>query len=298
MHDGKARVFVGLGGNFHSATPDTDYTSAALQNCSLTVQISTKLNRSHLVTGKTAIILPCLGRTDIDRQQGGAQMVSVENSMGVVHQSRGVLNPVSDNLRSEPEILASLAKAVLGVNWNHLISNYDHIRDLIQQVVPGFDDYNQRLRQPGGFYLPNVARSGQFIQGKASFSKVDVPQSKMEPGEFLMMTIRSHDQFNTTVYGNDDRYRGILNERRVVLMNPEDMAEAGLKEAQVVNLTSCYHGVTREVRNFKLVPYSIPRKNVATYFPEANPLIPVNLVARGSHTPCSKSVKIRVTPSE
>jgi anaerobic selenocysteine-containing dehydrogenase len=208
------------------------------------------------------------------------------------------LNPVSDNLRSEPEILASLAKAVLGVNWNHLISNYDHIRDLIQQVVPGFDDYNQRLRQPGGFYLPNVARSGQFIQGKASFSKVDVPQSKMEPGEFLMMTIRSHDQFNTTVYGNDDRYRGILNERRVVLMNPEDMAEAGLKEAQVVNLTSCYHGVTREVRNFKLVPYSIPRKNVATYFPEANPLIPVNLVARGSHTPCSKSVKIRVTPSE
>ena len=294
MHKGKARVFVGLGGNFHSATPDTDYTSAALQKCSLTVQISTKLNRSHLVTGKTAIILPCLGRTDIDRQAEGEQMVSVENSMGVVHQSRGVLKPISHKLKSEPEIVAGLARSVLGVNWNHLVSNYDNIRDLIQQVIPGFDDYNQRLRQPGGFYLPNAARSGQFKQGKASFTKVDVPQYKMESGEFLMMTIRSHDQFNTTIYGNDDRYRGIINERRVVLMNAEDMAEAGLKEQQVVTLCSCYNGVKREVHNFKAVPYSIPRKNVATYFPEANPLVPVDLVARGSHTPCSKSVKVQV----
>jgi molybdopterin-dependent oxidoreductase alpha subunit len=298
MHDGKARVFVGLGGNFHSATPDTDYTSVALQNCSLTVQISTKLNRSHLVTGKTAIILPCLGRTDIDRQQGGAQMVSVENSMGVVHQSRGVLNPVSDNLRSEPEILASLAKAVLGVNWNHLISNYDHIRDLIQQVVPGFDDYNQRLRQPGGFYLPNVARSGQFIQGKASFSKVDVPQSKMEPGEFLMMTIRSHDQYNTTIYGLHDRYRGIHHERRVVLMNKADMEAGGLQPQQVVNLHSHYQGEERIAYRFLVVPYDIPRQCIATYFPEANVLVPLQHSADLSKTPASKSVVVSVEAAD
>jgi molybdopterin-dependent oxidoreductase alpha subunit len=294
MHQGKARVFVGLGGNFHSATPDTDYTSQALQNCSMTVQISTKLNRSHLVTGKTAFILPCLARTDIDRQLAGEQIVSVENSMGVVHQSRGVLDPISDELKSEPEIIACLANATLGVDWDHLIDNYDAIRDLIQQVVPGFDDYNARLRQPGGFYLPNVARSGQFKQGKATFSLIPLPEHQLQEGEYLMMTIRSHDQFNTTIYGKDDRYRGIINERRVILMNPQDMEEAGLKAKEVVSITSCYQGVTRQVDCFKVVPYSIPRKNVATYFPEANPLVPVNLIAKKSQTPCSKSVVVQL----
>ncbi len=295
MHQGQAKVFIGLGGNFHSATPDTDYTAAAIQNCKLTVQISTKLNRSHLVTGQTAIILPCLARTDIDLQAEGAQVVSVENSMGVVHQSRGVLAPVSDQLKSEPEIVAMMAKATLGVSWNHLVTNYDHIRDLIQQVIPGFDDYNKRLRQPGGFYLPNVARAGLFKQGKANFSKIAVPENHLSEGEFMMMTIRSHDQFNTTIYGNDDRYRGIINERRVVLMNPEDMKAMNLQTGAVVNLTSHYQGVTREVHNFKIVPYTLPTKNIATYFPETNPLVPVDLIAKKSHTPCSKSVVVRLS---
>ena len=294
MYEKQAKVFVGLGGNFHSATPDTDFTSQALQNCSMTVQISTKLNRSHLVTGKTAFILPCLGRTDIDRQLQGEQMVSVENSMGVVHQSRGVLEPISDKLKSEPEIVASLANATLGVDWDHLIDNYDDIRDLIEQVIPGFENYNERLRKPGGFYLPNVARSGEFKQGIASFSQVAVPLHQMEEDEYLMMTIRSHDQFNTTIYGNDDRYRGVINERRVILMNPQDMEEAGLEAKQVVSIASCYDGVTREVHNFKVVPYSIPRKNLASYFPETNPLVPVDLIARKSHTPCSKSIKVQL----
>jgi anaerobic selenocysteine-containing dehydrogenase len=284
-----------MGGNFHSATPDTDFTSEALQKCLLTVQVSTKLNRSHLVTGQTALILPCLARTDIDQQLEGEQMVSVENSMGVVHQSRGVLTPVSDQLLSEPEIVASLAKATLGINWDYLIDDYDLIRDLIEKVIPGFENYNQRLREPGGFYLPNVARSGQFKQGKAVFTSVDVPRHQLNDGEFVMMTIRSHDQFNTTIYGKDDRYRGIINERRVVLMNPEDMADAGLETEQVVNISSTYEDTIREVSNFKVVPYAIPRGNVATYFPETNPLVPVNLVAKKSHTPCSKSVVVRVT---
>jgi anaerobic selenocysteine-containing dehydrogenase len=216
--------------------------------------------------------------------------------MGVVHQSRGKLEPVSDNLKSEPAIIASLAKSTLGVSWDHLVSNYDRIRDHIERVIPGFDDYNQRLRQPGGFYLPNVARSGQFKDGRASFSTVEVPQTRLEPDQFMMMTIRSHDQFNTTIYGKDDRYRGVLNERRVVFMNPEDIGSRGFQQQQVVNLTSCYQGVTREARNFKIIAYSIPRGNVATYFPEANPLVPVDLVARGSGTPCSKSVVVRLNP--
>ncbi len=296
MQKGDAKVFIGLGGNFHSATPDTDYTSEALQNCKLTVQISTKLNRSHLVTGETALILPCLGRTDIDRQLAGEQLVSVENSMGVVHQSRGYLEPISNQLKSEPDIVASIANATLGVDWEKLIANYDRIRDHIENVIPGFDDYNQRLRQPGGFYLPNVARSGQFMQGKAKFSQVKVPKTQLQQGEFIMMTIRSHDQFNTTIYGKDDRYRGIINERRVVLMNPEDIEAMGFENQQVVNISSHYQGVTREVYNFKIIPYSIPVGNIATYFPEANPLIPVDLVARKSHTPCSKSVVVRVYP--
>ena len=297
MHRGKAKVFIGMGGNFHSATPDTDYTAEALNNCSLTVQVSTKLNRSHLVTGKTALILPCLARTDIDRQLAGEQLVSVENSMGVVHQSRGVLEPVSDDLLSEPQIIASMAKATLGVNWDHLIDDYNAIRDLIEQTIPGFDDYNLRLREPGGFYLPNVARSGDFIKGRAKFSITEVPTHRLNPDQYLMMTIRSHDQFNTTIYGKDDRYRGIINERRVILMNQEDMQEAGLKPKQVVNISSEYDEVIREVYNFKVVPYAIPRGNVATYFPEANPLVPLKLVAKKSHTPCSKSVVVKISPN-
>lgn len=296
MHEGRAKVFIAMGGNFHSATPDTDYTSEALQRCQLTVQVSTKLNRSHLVTGETALILPCLARTDIDLQASGAQMVSVENSMGVVHQSRGNLQPISSQLRSEPAIIAGMAKAILGpeLDWEGLSGNYDHIREYIGQVIPGFEDYNRRLREPGGFYLPNTAREGHFLDGKAKFTINQLSQHQLQPDEYLLMTIRSHDQFNTTIYGMDDRYRGVKQERRVVFMNEEDMKHAGLKSQEVVDISSHYGNNLRIVHNFKVIPYEIPSGNVAAYFPETNPLVPVDLVARRSHTPVSKSLKVRI----
>jgi len=300
MHEEKASVFFAMGGNFISATPDTEYTAAALRKCSLTVHVSTKLNRSHLIHGKTALILPCLGRTDIDRQASGPQFVSVENSMGVVHSSEGVLEPCSPHLLSEPTIVARLAKATLGtrslVNWEQLTENYDHIRDAIEKVIPGFEQYNQRVRQPGGFYLPNSAREGRFntSSGKAHFTVNHVPPNKQQPGTFLMMTVRSHDQYNTTIYGMDDRYRGIYNERRVVLMNEEDMAEQELATESVVDLISHFNGKERVAERFLVVPYAIPKGCVATYFPEANVLVPIDQVARKSKTPASKSVVIKI----
>lgn len=300
MHEEKASVFFAMGGNFISATPDTEYTAAALRKCNLTVHVSTKLNRSHLIHGKTALILPCLGRTDIDRQTSGPQLVSVENSMGVVHSSQGVLEPCSPQLLSEPAIVARLAKATLGtrskVNWDQLIENYDYIREAIEKVIPGFEQYNQRVRQPGGFYLPNSAREGRFntTSGKAHFTVNLVPPNKQEPGTFLMMTIRSHDQFNTTVYGLDDRYRGIYNERRVVLMNEEDMAEQQLVTESIVDLISFFNGKERVAERFLVVPYAIPKGCMATYFPEANVLVPIDQFARKSKTPASKSVVVRI----
>lgn len=304
MYEGKAKVFFAMGGNFISATPDTAYTAKALQNCQLTVQVSTKLNRSHLVTGKKALILPCLGRTDQDEQVSGPQFVSVENSMGVVHSSQGVLTPCSPNLKSEPAIVAGLAKATLGkrstINWDHLISNYDHIRDVIEQVIPGFENYNKRVREPGGFYLPNGARQGEFHtkSGKAHFTINPFPTLKLEADELIMMTVRSHDQFNTTIYGLDDRYRGIYKERRVVLMNPEDIKARGLKGKQVVDLIGHYKGVERIAKRFIVIPYDIPKQCVATYFPEANVLVPIDDFAHTSKTPSSKSVVIRIRPAE
>ncbi len=295
MHDGAVKIFMGLGGNFHSATPDTDYTCEALQQCELTVQVSTKLNRSHLITGKTALILPCLARTDIDQQKSGAQKVSVENSMGVVHSSQGVLKPVSKKLKSEVAIVTGIAEATWGQEWpwQHWCENYDHIRDLIAQVIPGFEHYNQRLNQPQGFYLPNVAREGSFKSGKAHFSVVKTPRHQLESDEFLMMTVRSHDQFNTTIYGLDDRYRGLHGDRRIVLMNSQDMQEAGLEPEELVDLSSTYER-ERWVYNFRVIAYDIPSGNIATYFPETNPLVPFDQVARASHTPISKSVKVRI----
>jgi molybdopterin-dependent oxidoreductase alpha subunit len=301
MHEGKAKVFFAMGGNFLSASPDTEYTGQALRNCSLTVHVSTKLNRSHLIHGRQALILPCLGRTDRDAQAGGTQFVSVENSMGVIHSSEGTLSPPSPHLLSEPAIVAGLAKATLGdrtkVDWDHLISNYDHIRDLIEAVIPGFEDYNRRVREPGGFYLPNGARKQEFNTrtGKAHFTVVERPKpAPLAEGEYLMMTIRSHDQFNTTIYGLHDRYRGIYSERRVVLMNEEDMVAAQLKTQDRVDLIGEYQGVVRRADNFLVVPFAIPRSCVATYFPEANVLVPLEQYARGSKTPASKSVKVRV----
>lgn len=300
MHDGQAKIFFALGGNFLSATPDTDFTAAALRRCRLTAHVSTKLNRSHLITGDTALILPCLGRTEIDMQASGPQFVTTENSMGVVQISRGSLDPASTELLSEPQIVARLAKATFEhrttVDWDLLASNYDLIRDAIERVVPGFENYNARVREPGGFHLPNAPRERVFKtpSGKAVFTVHPLPEHNLEPGQFLMMTIRSHDQFNTSVYSANDRYRGIRDGRRVVFLNQQDIESAGLHARQLVDLVSHFDGEERMARQFAVVPYDIPRGCAATYFPEANVLVPVGSVAEKSNTPVSKSVVISI----
>ncbi len=299
MHEGKVGVFFAMGGNFLSASPDTNYTAEALQRCALTVHVSTKLNRSHLIHGEEALILPCLGRTDIDVQAEGAQFVTCENSMGVVQMSRGVLSPCSPSLKSEVAIVCALAKATIGnhlVNWETMQANYDNIRTLIEKAIAGFDDFNEKVRHPEGFYLPNGPREGIFTtsDAKAHFTLNPAPSWTLEEGEYLMMTIRSHDQFNTTIYGLDDRYRGILNERRVILMNAQDIEKEGLSAKKVVNIFSNYKNIRREARQFIVVPFDIPQGNVATYFPEANTLIPYDEFADKSHTPISKSVVVRL----
>ena len=300
MHDGRAKVFFAMGGNFISATPDTVYTAEALKRCDLTVHVSTKLNRSHLIHGRQALILPCLGRTEVDIQSGGEQFVSVENSMGIVHASKGILNPVSEHVKSEPAIVAGLAKATLGasskVNWDDMVRNYDFIRDGIEKVIPGFEQYNERVREPAGFYLPNAARKGKFNtpSGKAQFTVNNLPKRELADDEYIMMTIRSHDQYNTTIYGLDDRYRGIYNERRVVLMNDIDMKAAGLRKKSIVNLVGHYNGEIRRAEQFLVVPYDIPKGCIATYFPEANVLVPINSYAKGSKTPSSKWVAVKL----
>ncbi len=300
MHGGRASVFIAMGGNFLSATPDTNYTAAALRKCTLTVHVSTKLNRSHLVHGQEALILPCLGRSDKDIVNGEEQIVSCENSMGVIQLSKGVLQPVSNELLSEPEIVCRLAKATLGnrskVNWDKYLQHYDHIRNDIERTIAGFTDYNKRVREPGGFYLPNCNREGAFntISKKAHFNIAPITTIKLGENELLMMTIRSHDQFNTTIYGLNDRYRGIYKERRVILMNQHDMDRRQLQQGDVVDIYNHHGGVERIAHNFIVVPYPIPPKCTATYFPEANVLVPVNSVAKKSNTPVSKAVVVTV----
>ena len=224
--------------------------------------------------------------------------------MGVVHSSRGSLEPASPRLLSEPAIVARLARATLGarsaVRWEWLVEDYDRVRDLIERVIPGFEDYNRRVREPGGFYLPNLAREGTFktSTGRANFTVHELPRHELAAGQLLMMTMRSHDQFNTTIYGLDDRYRGIYNERRVVFLNPEDVREQGLSAGQVVDLVSHFEGEERIARRFIVVPYKIPRRCAATYFPEANALVPVRSVADKSNTPASKSVVISLRASD
>ncbi len=302
MHEGRVKVFVGLGGNFLSATPDTHYTAEAMQRCRLTVQVSTKLNRGHLITGRQALILPCLGRTERDVQAGGEQFVSVEDTTGVVHASRGVLSPASPELRSEPAIVAGLAKATLhgrtAVDWAGLIADYDRIRQHIEHVVPGFSQYNRRVREPGGFYLPNGPREGSFPtpSKRARFTVHAVPRRVMGVGQLLLTTLRSHDQFNTTIYGEDDRYRGIHGGRRVVFLNGEDMEALGLAERQWVDLVSHFGDEQRRAEKFRVVPYEIPRGCAAAYYPETNVLVPVRSVAAGSNQPASKSVVITIEP--
>lgn len=298
MHADKAKVFIGMGGNFVSATPDSAYTGEALQNMSLTVQVSTKLNRSHLVTGEHALILPCISRAEEDLQNTEKQFVTIENSMGVVHSSQGSFKPASQHLRSEPAIISGMALATFGsqspIDWEAMQNHYDVVRDHIEATIPGFENYNERVRKPGGFYLPNGPRDRKFTtpNGKAQFSVVELPQRKIAANRLVLMTIRTHDQFNTTIYGMDDRYRGIYNERRVILMHPDDMKAQGLEKLDVVHITSYYQEETRKVGNFKVIPFPVARGCVASYFPECNPLISIKSKAKYSHTPVSKFVEI------
>lgn len=297
MYAEPGKVFIAMGGNFLSATPDTIYTAKALENCALTVHISTKLNRSHLITGKEALILPTYGRSDKDINVfGQEQFISCENSMGVVQMSKGNLKPVSDQLLSESVIVCRMATATLGqksnINWEVYASHYDHIRDAIERTIPGFANYNKRVRQAGGFYLPNGARERKFntFTGKAKLNPGVVTFNKLAPNELLMMTIRTHDQFNTTIYGLDDRYRGIYNERRVVLMNENDIKRLGFAHGDIVDLVNNHNGIQRVAHRFMIIKYNIPEQCCATYFPETNVLVPIDSVAEKSNTPTSKYV--------
>ena len=304
MHDGRIKVFVGMGGNFLSATPDTSYTSHALARCRLTVQVSTKLNRAHLITGERALILPCLGRTERDVQRSGQQFVTVEDTTGVVHMSTGVLPPASAELKSEPAIIAGIARATLNgrttVNWDALVENYDAIRNHIERVVPGLDQYNERVRKPGGFYLPNAPHDGRFKtkSGRARFTVHQIPVWTLDPGQLMLTTVRSHDQFNTTIYSENDRYRGISDGRRVVFLNDEDIRSHGFATGDWVDLVSHFGGETRRVERFKIVPYDIPRGCAAAYFPETNPLVSIRSVAGVSNQPASKSIVITLERSK
>lgn len=300
MNQRKVKFFMALGGNFVPAAPDTHYTQEGFKNCDLTVHISTKLNRTHLNPGKVSLILPCLGRTDKHMQSTGEQFVTVENSMGIVHSSSGALSPGSAEMKSEPEIVAKIAHATLedqDLDWLELAEDYSKIRDLIAKAIAGFENYNARLKEENGFQLPNGARIGEFNTPckKAIFTKNQLSESVLENHNFLMMTIRSHDQFNTTIYGLDDRYRGIHNGRMVVFMNELDASELGLEKLDKVRIFNDYGDRKREVEGFQVVPYDIPRGCIATYFPEANPLVPLKLSARDSHTPASKSVWVNIS---
>jgi len=300
MHEKKAKLFFAMGGNFLSASPDTLYTAEALRNCEMTVNVSTKLNRSHLVHGEEALILPCLARTDLDILRGEAQFISVENSMGVVHSSKGNLPPISNKLLSEPAIVCHLAKTTLGnhskVDWDKYSEHYDRIRDDIEKTIAGFENYNLRVRHAEGFYLPNGAREQIFNTSnqKANFTISQFEPIVLQDNEFLMMTIRSHDQFNTTIYGLHDRYRGIHNERRVVFIHPMDLVKLGFEKNELVHIYNFTDGVERVARNFILIPYDIPSQCVATYFPETNVLVPISRKADKSGTPISKSVVVEL----
>jgi molybdopterin-dependent oxidoreductase alpha subunit len=307
MRDGEAKVFFAVGGNFVSATPDTRVTEQALRSCDLTVHVSTKLNRSHVVTGHTALILPTLGRTERDVQASGEQFVTVEDSMSVVHRSRGRLEPASEHLLSEVSIVCRLARTLFGpdhpVSWEKLEADYDQIRDRISRVVPGCDDYNERVRRPDGFVLPHAPRDAREFNatktGKANFTANELTVLQVPEGRLLLQTMRSHDQYNTTIYGLDDRYRGVKDGRRVVFVSPDDIASLGLADGQIVDLVSEWPddptGVTeRRAEQFRVVSYPTARGCAAAYFPEANALVPLDSTADTSNTPTSKSIVVRL----
>ncbi|MEU6750563.1 FdhF/YdeP family oxidoreductase [Spirillospora sp. NPDC046719] len=304
MRDGKAKVFFGMGGNFVRATPDSDVTEKALRSCRLTAQVSTKLNRSHAVTGELALILPTLGRTERDEQESGPQFVSVEDSMGMVHASRGRLAPASEHLLSEVAIVCRLARATLGASgiaWDAMERDYDVIRDHVSRVVPGFAGYNARVREPGGFTLPHAPRDERRFPtatGKANLTVNELEVLRVPEGRLLLQTVRSHDQYNTTIYGLDDRYRGVKAGRRVVFVNPEDLAGLGIADGTVVDLVSEWSdGVERRAPAFRVVAYPTARGCAAAYFPETNVLVPLDSTAEVSNTPTSKSVIVRLVPA-
>jgi molybdopterin-dependent oxidoreductase alpha subunit len=304
MRDGKGKVFFAMGGNFASATPDTELTERALKSCELTVHVSTKLNRSHVVHGRTALILPTLGRTERDVQAGGEQFVTVEDSMSVVHSSRGRLKPSSEHLISEVAIVCRLASALFGeghpVPWAAFERDYDRIRDSISRVVPGCADFNARVRQPDGFVLPNAPRDAREFTGtrndKAIFTASDLEWPIVPEGRLLLQTMRSHDQYNTTIYGLSDRYRGIEDGRRVVFVNPDDITELGVSDGQIVDLVSEWRGGDRRAEKFRVVSYPTAKGCAAAYFPEANALVALDAVADTSNTPVSKAIVIRLEP--
>ncbi|MGF6203230.1 FdhF/YdeP family oxidoreductase [Pseudomonas laurylsulfatiphila] len=308
MAEGRAKVFIGLGGNFAQATPDSPRTFQALQNCDLTVQISTKLNRSHLTHGKDALILPCLGRTDIDIQNEGPQAITVEDSFSMVHASNGQLQPLSNQMRSEPAILAGIAAATLGnhpVDWNWLVADYSRIRDLIAETIPGFTDFNEKVKNPGGFYLGNSAgaRKWSTASGRANFRPNALPKDLVHERtratgvlpDLIMQSMRSHDQYNTTIYGLNDRYRGVKGQRDVLFVNEADIIRLGFKPGQKADIVSLWDdGVERRVKGFTLLAFDIPAGQAAAYYPEVNPLVPLESTGDGSHTPTSKFVAIRL----
>ena len=311
MLDGKSRAFIGMGGNFAAATPDTPRTEQALQRCRLTVNVATKLNRTHLQTGEHSLILPCLGRTERDMAPDGRnQHITVEDSFSMVHASSGTLKPASEHLLSEPAIVAGMAQATLAehpLDWQAVSENYDKIRDYIEQVVPGFYHFNHRLGAPGGFYLGNSAgeRVWQTETGKARLYSHDLPDAII-PAELAMMTdqplyvlqtMRSHDQYNTTVYGLDDRYRGVYGQRKVLFISQADLSKSGLTAGDKVDIESLWtDGVKRKVSGFTLVEYDIPPGNLAAYFPETNPLVPLDSFGELSYTPTSKAITVVLHP--
>lgn len=299
MRDGQIDVFFALGGNFVAATPDTAVSEAAMANCALTVHVATKLNRSHLFHGREALLLPCLGRSERDEREGVEQFVTVEDSMSMVHASRGRLEPGSDQLRSEVAIVTGIGEALFGedVGWGAMSKDYSLIRRHIEHVVPGFENFETRVSEPGGFMLPrgpHDSRTFNTATGKARFTVNEPDAVSVPEGHLLLQTVRSHDQFNTTVYGLDDRYRGIHGGRRVVFVNVDDLDARGLKDGDMVDMVSIWTDGERHAKGFRAVAYPTPRGCAAAYFPEANVLVPLDSTATGSNTPTSKSIVIRI----
>jgi molybdopterin-dependent oxidoreductase alpha subunit len=304
MFDGDVKVFFAISGNFLSNVPDTVYSSHAMQRCKLTAHVSTKLNRSHLITGERALILPCLGRSEVDMQASGKQFVTAEDSMGIINPSRGFLTPASPELMSDVAIITTLAHATLrtrtSTNWLAFADDYSSIRDAISRVIPGFENFNQRLANEGFFYLPNGARQRVFrtSSGKARLTVCPIPKHDLGPDEYLLTTMRSHDQFNSTIYGLNDRYRGVFDGRRVIFLNPLDMEARNLRAGQVVDIYSHFEGEVRKAPRFAIVPYAIARRSAATYYPETNVLIPIRSVAAKSNQPACKCMRITLSPAD